>query len=289
MILHMNFALTRDAEDFADHAESLLSGRIECNVMATVLINLRRGVLAPDDALFAYAMDDAGAPSGAAMRVAPWPLLTSPLDPPDAAALTRLWLLEDPELPAVVGVPQSARAVAEAWAAATGGVTSVAMRQAMHQLRTVTDPLRPVRGELRGATGGDRHTLIGWMSAFADEAGVPGGDDAERMVDGRLRHGGLFVWEDGGPVSMIGMQPQVAGVVRIGPVYTPPRRRRHGYAGAAVAEASRRALEAGADSCMLFTDLANPTSNKIYAEVGYRRTGDWEEHRFERLDSRLVA
>jgi len=28
---------------------------------------------------------------------------------------------------------------------------------------------------------------------------------------------------------------------------------------------------------MLFTDLANPTSNKIYAEVGYRRTGDWEE------------
>jgi hypothetical protein len=30
-------------------------------------------------------------------------------------------------------------------------------------------------------------------------------------------------------------------------------------------------------SGMLFTDLANPTSNKIYAEVGYRRFGDWEE------------
>jgi predicted GNAT family acetyltransferase len=31
---------------------------------------------------------------------------------------------------------------------------------------------------------------------------------------------------------------------------------------------------------MLFADLANPTSNKIYAVVGYRRTGDWEELSF---------
>ncbi len=36
-----------------------------------------------------------------------------------------------------------------------------------------------------------------------------------------------------------------------------------------------------ARSCMLYTDLANPTSNKIYAEIGYRRVGDWEEHEFK--------
>lgn len=29
---------------------------------------------------------------------------------------------------------------------------------------------------------------------------------------------------------------------------------------------------------MLFTDLANPTSNRIYAAVGFRRVADWEEH-----------
>ena len=33
---------------------------------------------------------------------------------------------------------------------------------------------------------------------------------------------------------------------------------------------------------MLYTDLSNPTSNKIYAEVGYRRFADWEEHAFQR-------
>jgi predicted GNAT family acetyltransferase len=32
---------------------------------------------------------------------------------------------------------------------------------------------------------------------------------------------------------------------------------------------------------MLLTDLANPTSNKIYAEVGFQRFADWEEYEFQ--------
>jgi predicted GNAT family acetyltransferase len=76
------------------------------------------------------------------------------------------------------------------------------------------------------------------------------------------------------------MSPPVAGTIRIGPVYTPPEHRRHGYASSAVAAASRRALSAGARQCMLFTDLANPTSNRIYARVGFRRCADWEELKF---------
>jgi predicted GNAT family acetyltransferase len=35
-----------------------------------------------------------------------------------------------------------------------------------------------------------------------------------------------------------------------------------------------------ARACMLYTDLDNPTSNKIYADVGYRRVADWEEREF---------
>jgi predicted GNAT family acetyltransferase len=95
----------------------------------------------------------------------------------------------------------------------------------------------------------------------------------------------VFVWDDEGPVSLVAIQPAVAGVVRVGPVYTPPDRRRHGYTGMAVAEVSRRMFAAGASTCMLFTDLANPTSNKIYAEVGYRPFADWEEHDFKRSRS----
>jgi len=116
------------------------------------------------------------------------------------------------------------------------------------------------------------------MEEFVREAGLIGAAQAAAMVDSSLGRDSLLVWDDGLPVSMIGVNPAVAGVVRIGPVYTPPPQRRRGYAGTAVAAVSRRALAAGAERCMLFTDLANPTSNRIYASVGYRRVGDWNEH-----------
>ena len=60
---------------------------------------------------------------------------------------------------------------------------------------------------------------------------------AGAMVDARMRQEALLIWDDEQPTSMIGVNPPVAGVVRIGPVYTPPQLRRRGYAGSA---ASRR-------------------------------------------------
>ena len=46
-------------------------------------------------------------------------------------------------------------------------------------------------------------------------------------------------------------------------------------------EASRWALARGAHTCMLLTDLANPTSNRIYADIGYRRFADFAMHEFQ--------
>jgi predicted GNAT family acetyltransferase len=151
------------------------------------------------------------------------------------------------------------------------------MRETMHVLEEVNDPRRPAGGACRPAGRDDRNLLVAWMEEFVREAdaAVPGQADA--WVDGSLRRDGLLLWEDGQPVSMIGVNPPLAGVVRIRPVYTPPAHRRRGYAGIAVAAVSRRALAAGARRCMLFTDVTNLTSNKIHGEVGYRRIGDWEE------------
>jgi predicted GNAT family acetyltransferase len=63
------------------------------------------------------------------------------------------------------------------------------------------------------------------------------------------------------------------GVTRISGVWTPVELRGRGYASAVVAALSSERMDAG-ESCMLFTDLANPTSNKIYQAMGYRRIGD---------------
>jgi predicted GNAT family acetyltransferase len=276
IISAMTIVLTRDPSELAARAGGFLASRIECNLLATVLMNVVNRASADRTALFAYGLDGHRDVVSVALRVPPWPLLTSELDSSEAAQLVERWLREDPELSGVNSLKATAQAVARAWAQLTGGTTSCRMRQAMHVLSEVTDPPRPAPGRLQLAGRSDRPLLLGWMEEFAREAGVPPGGEA--MLDAQLDRGGLLVWDHDGPVSMIGVSPSVAGVTRIGPVYTPPAHRRRGYGGSVVAATSRRALAHGEHSCMLFTDLSNPTSNKIYAEVGYRRAADWEEH-----------
>lgn len=278
----VRFVLTRDAEEFAARAERLLSASLECNVLATVLMSVRAGDYRNAAPLFATGVSDDGEVSFAAMRTPPWPLLVSPLESGGAESLIDQWLEVDPDVSTVTGVPDTARAIAGAWARRTGGATRRTVSEAMHVLDEVQDPPRPAGGTLRLPESGERDLLVGWMEEFVSEAGLIGSAQAEAMVDARLRQRSLLLWDDGRPVSMVGVNPVVSGVVRLGPVYTPPGLRRRGYAGSAVASASRRALTGGARRCMLFTDLANPTSNKIYAEVGYRRCGDWEEIALER-------
>ena len=78
------------------------------------------------------------------------------------------------------------------------------------------------------------------------------------------------------PASIAGL-PYNRGMVRVGPVYTPPEHRRRGYGAAVTAAASQHALDAGAVQVVLFTDLANPTSNSVYQRIGYRPGDDFVE------------
>jgi predicted GNAT family acetyltransferase len=56
-------------------------------------------------------------------------------------------------------------------------------------------------------------------------------------------------------------------------VYTPPEHRGHGYASAVTARAAWDILDHAAVP-VLYTDLANPTSNKIYRAIGFRPVTD---------------
>jgi predicted GNAT family acetyltransferase len=47
-----------------------------------------------------------------------------------------------------------------------------------------------------------------------------------------------------------------------------------------VAALSRKILEDGKVFCVLYTDLSNPTSNSIYAKIGYRRIAHGQHFRF---------
>jgi predicted GNAT family acetyltransferase len=177
-------------------------------------------------------------------------------------------------VPGVTALVEVATAFATAWQGATGASATTRRRARLHRLGTLTppDPMPP--GTARLATGADLDVLTDWTAAFGDETGGQEEDPA-RYVAARLGYGGLMLWEHGGvPVSLAGNNRPAAGVTRIGPVYTPPAHRRRGYAAAITVAVTRAALDAGAAEVVLFTDLANPTSNALYGRLGYQRAGD---------------
>ena len=88
-------------------------------------------------------------------------------------------------------------------------------------------------------------------------------------------------------MSWAGVGGRTPNGTRIGPVYTPPSERGHGYASALVAAASQAQLDEGLAFCFLFTDLANPTSNHIYQAIGYEPVTDIDAYASADRSTRL--
>ena len=213
----------------------------------------------------------------AALRTPPYRLVLA--QPTAPGALEVLAAALD-DLPGVVAAVPEARDFAGAWQAKTGARVEQGFAQGIYKLERVVPP-RPATGASRPAGDGDRELLLDWLHAFSVEAlgeAEPDRAHLERMLAQRLGHGadsGFVLWEDGGePVSVTGFGSSTPNGSRIGPVYTPPEARGYGYASALVAEVSQARLDAGRRFCFLYTDLANPTSNKIYVDLGYERVCD---------------
>ncbi|HEY2208863.1 MAG TPA: GNAT family N-acetyltransferase [Gaiellaceae bacterium] len=230
-----------------------------------------------------------GRPVAAAIRTPPYNLILARPESPLALEALADGIAE--ELPGVNGCVPEADAFAEIWAGRTGARARTNMRQGVYALERV-QPLRAVPGSPRVATLDDRDLVLQWWIAFAEEVlheGGPGRENAEAMVEQRLAAPGrgFLLWEDGGDVvSLAGWGGATPNGIRIGPVYTPPDLRGHGYATALTAELSQRLLDGdlfdgGRRFCFLYTDLANPTSNGIYERIGYVRAAESAEIVFE--------
>lgn len=185
-------------------------------------------------------------------------------------------------LPGVGADRETAAAFAEAWRTRTGVGVTLQERQRLYRLGRLTVPEPVPEGRARVATEPDWAQLVRWHGEFAESVGERAPADAADWAGARIAYGGITFWEtpDGTPVSMAGVTPQVAGQVRVAPVYTPAHLRGRGYAGAVTAEVSRAARDAGADEVLLFTDLANPTSNGLYQRLGYRPVADFAVYGF---------
>ncbi|MFJ9610272.1 GNAT family N-acetyltransferase [Kitasatospora sp. NPDC101176] len=278
----MAWTLSSSLDDFRDQAGGFLAAHPAQNtVLLTVVHRLvERGpdAFGPQPPVFGWWRPRTGGPVEGAF------LQTPPFEPrlalmPTAAAASLAAELASAgaavtRFGGVSGSTAAVRAFAAAWTAATGAGHTVRGEERLYRLVEPSGPPRPPAGRSRLAEPADRELAIRWYDEFLAEAGVllP---DVPQAVDDRIAAGGLHLWEDdGSPVALAGSSPVIAGMSRIGPVYTPVDRRGRGYASAVTAAASAHALALGAAEVLLYTDLANPTSNSIDQQIGYRAVED---------------
>jgi uncharacterized protein len=270
-------------QEFCDQAlPFLLQQPVHHNLLLGMIGMLKQqaaGATAPYLAI----VTQADQPVAVAMRTPPYGLVLS--DMADMAAVGVIGqdvLIDQPDLVSVNALAPVAAMFTTFWQAQAGKLPTLRMAMKIHQLTAVVR-LTPVSGELRGATVVDREWLLAWYVAFKQEVWGTMPRDGEAWLSQRLQQQDLFVWQDQEPVALVCGDMIPGDLGRIFLVYTPPKYRRRGYASAAVAAVSQGLLDGGARSCVLFTDLANPTANKIYQAVGYEPICEWLNYQFEVL------
>ncbi|MFF1544041.1 GNAT family N-acetyltransferase [Streptomyces sp. NPDC058291] len=288
--------LTRDLDDFLDRAGDFLASRPALHtVPLTVVDSLRRRgphVYGDEDPVFGVLGGDAPGDGdgdadgdgvrGVFFRTPPHGIYLTSLTEEEADALAATLAAAGHRFPGVSADRDTAAAFARAWSRRTDTASRLALRQRLYRLEELTPPEPAPAGRARVAAAADRDLLVRWYGEFSAQVGAHPKQDGGAWADSRIAYGGITLWEtpDGAPVAMAGVTLEVAGQIRVAPVYTPAGLRGRGYAGAATAEVSRAALASGAAEVLLFTDLSNPTSNGLYQRIGYRPVADFAVHEF---------
>lgn len=276
-----------DAAAFARQTQPfLLEYEAENSLALGILDRLANKVITPAAPPLLALLRENEKIAAAVVMTPPRNVVLPVMTPTDAGQLARALFADSIAIPGAIGPLQVAQAFAEAWCSLSGQRAEVTMRERVYELIAVIPP-GPVSGHFRWAAPADRALLVEWGMAFDHEAlgtAEPDRAEFEEWADQiiiRSDYRGLGVWEDEGRVvSYAGFGGRTPHGIRIAPVYTPPELRGRGYASACTAALSQHLLGSGHQRCFLNTDLANPTSNKIYQAIGYRPIGDALELRF---------
>ncbi|MBM4118620.1 GNAT family N-acetyltransferase [bacterium] len=259
------------AAEFLARAEAwLLAAEAEHNLILGIAGRLREGVSPYGEPVSLLTVEAAGRVEGCAWCTPPFSLGLTRMPPAALPALIARVAEIYAELPGVLGPPALAAAAAALWIEGQPLGLRPQMAMTIYALAGLSPPVAPPPGRARLAGEAERALLEDWTQAMHTETfGDPARPLPPGIVERLLAAGALLVWEDGEPVSMAAATAPTTHGIRINHVYTPPARRRQGYASACVGALCARQLAAGRRFCYLYADAANPTSNGIYRRLGF--------------------
>ncbi len=287
-------SFTEDPAELLSTASELLAAEpVVSTVMSTFTERLAReraeGKPAPEHPCWWVSVHEDDKVVGVAMRTAPFephPMFVLPMPDEAARAIADAVAGRGEEVVGVNGALPAAEVLARTLAGHYGGTAEIHEHTRLHVLGELVEPPSPP-GRLRAATTADAELSLAWFQGFLAEAAEQAGRPHpplnefhdEDFIAGKIARQEIWLWEaeDGEVVHLTAHNPPSYGVARVGPVFTPKGHRGRGYASAGVAGVSRRLRDQGAEVC-LYTDQENPTSNKVYAAIGFEPLvdqGNW--------------
>lgn len=189
----------------------------------------------------------------------------------EAAEAARIMIDVLDEIPGFIGEKEFTTQLAEEITKINGRHSKVFMQQRIYQLKEL-EKLPRDDGRLVKVDRRDLDLVIQFVYRFGQDTGeTMNMAESEEKAREFLRMESLYGWEvDGRLISVANIARPTRTNATVNFVYTPADERRKGYATDCVAALTSLLLNKGYLSTTLYTDLDNPTSNKIYMEIGYK-------------------
>lgn len=197
---------------------------------------------------------------------------TSEISEEDIVELAKELTKVYPDIPGLIGNKKVVQKLAEEIAVLENKKTNVVMKQGVYALQQVKQKWTE-DGIFREINSDELPLIEKWIYQFCEDVKLPTTkEEAKQTAHTLITTNRLFGLEVGGKlVSVAAKTRPTTNNITVNFVYTPKEERKKGYASNCVAALSQRMLDEGYKTTTLYTDLANPTSNKIYQEIGYEQ------------------
>ncbi|MGE0764808.1 MAG: GNAT family N-acetyltransferase [Bdellovibrionales bacterium] len=155
---------------------------------------------------------------------------------------------------------------------AAGHKIKINVAQGIYRCSRVWVPGVPQDIKFRPAGLRDVDKIGTWIEDFHREA-LPHDPpvSGQELAEAKIKKGMIYVLEKKGRlVAMAGWGRDIESSCSINLVFTPKPWRKNGYGSVITALLTKHFLDQGKIETNLYTDMNNPTSNKIYQNIGYQ-------------------